>query len=304
MSHPSAPQTLQDLKAFDFQRILNEDPISHSLTILGSLGGSQAIVRIEKAPLDATAAPSFLRKDDGLIERVNLEQSTDIYTWFFGWLGENRPRDVKINVICPATETHVRKYSKQEYIMVHETPEVYEAAVKPYIAAFPPARTKWVDNILSGVSEQSKVLFSNASFLILPDMKWDLTTVSALYLMALVKDGSIRSLRDLRGEHIPILKGIRDEADRIVKEKWQLKPGSLRCYIHYQPSYYHFHVHIVNVNYQGGMLGMTVGQAHLLDDIISLLEIDPDIFQKMTLSYGLGDQHELLGRIQEAAVQT
>lgn len=33
----------------------------------------------------------------------------------------------------------------------------------------------------------------------------------------------------------------------------------------------HFHVHIVNANYQAGMIGMTVGQAHLLDDIISLV---------------------------------
>jgi hypothetical protein len=33
----------------------------------------------------------------------------------------------------------------------------------------------------------------------------------------------------------------------------------------------HFHVHIVNANYQAGMTGMTVGQAHLLDDIISLV---------------------------------
>jgi m7GpppX diphosphatase len=83
----------------------------------------------------------------------------------------------------------------------------------------------------------------------------------------------------------------------------------------------HFHVHIVNVNYQGGLLGMTVGQAHLLDDIISLvrttlpissgrgthahqqLEVDPGVFQKMSLTYGIGDQHELLDRIEEATVQ-
>jgi hypothetical protein len=32
----------------------------------------------------------------------------------------------------------------------------------------------------------------------------------------------------------------------------------------------HFHVHIVNAN-QAGMMGMSVGQAHLLDDIISLV---------------------------------
>ena len=33
-----------------------------------------------------------------------------------------------------------------------------------------------------------------------------------------------------------------------------------------------FHVHIVNAN-MNGLLGMTVGQAHLLDDIIALVGI-------------------------------
>jgi hypothetical protein len=32
----------------------------------------------------------------------------------------------------------------------------------------------------------------------------------------------------------------------------------------------HFHVHIVNANHLG-LMGMTVGQAHMLDDIISLV---------------------------------
>ena len=35
----------------------------------------------------------------------------------------------------------------------------------------------------------------------------------------------------------------------------------------------HFHVHILNANYQVGF-GMAVGQAHLLDDIITLVGID------------------------------
>jgi m7GpppX diphosphatase len=63
-------------------------------------------------------------------------------------------------------------------------------------------------------------------------------------------------------------------------------------------------------------MGMSVGQAHLLEDVISLvgfdnmtaisrfskfpqLELDeanpgtPGIFEKMTLTYGLGEQHGL-----------
>ncbi|KAJ3505420.1 hypothetical protein NLJ89_g7426 [Agrocybe chaxingu] len=267
MSHPASPKSLETLNNFSFERILHEDPITHSLTLLGTFPNQndvsakvQAIVRIEKTALSAEDSPRFFG-ENGLIRNVEVEESTDIYTWLFGWLKEERERDVKINVICPATEVHIRKYTTQERIIVHETPGLYEKHVKPYIDAFPPSRTKWVENILTGVSEQHKVLFSNPEFLILPDMKWDLKTVSSLYLVALVQDRTIRSL-------------------------------------------HHFHVHIVNVNYEGGLLGMAVGQAHLLDDVISMLEQDtgdgPGIFQRMTLTYTLGDQHGLYEALRES----
>ncbi|KAG6808451.1 hypothetical protein H0H93_016907, partial [Arthromyces matolae] len=162
--------------------------------------------------------------------------------------------------------------------MIRETPELYEKIVKPYIDSFPAERTQWVSNILLGHSEQSKILISKPPFLILPDMKWDGQTISSLYLLALVRDSSLRSLRDLRRKHVSLLKEIREDAVRVVWEKWgsvagrtgiRNPKGELRMYVHYQPSYYHFHVHIVNAN-QVGMLGVAVGQAHLLDDIISL----------------------------------
>ncbi|KAJ3571522.1 hypothetical protein NP233_g3702 [Leucocoprinus birnbaumii] len=303
MSHSAAPKTLEALRNFKFERILNEDSLTHSIIFLGSLpepegdGEVHAIIRLEKTALDPNQIPSIFHSLGG-VEKIELEQSTDIYTWMFGWLGQGREQDLKINIICPATE-----YSKQEQFIVRETPELYESVVKPYIDAFPPSRTQWVENILSGRSEQEKVLISNPDFMILPDMKWDLKTISSLYLVAIAQDRTIRSLRDLRKEHNVLLKSIRDEAAQIAYERWGLGKGSLRMFVHYQPSYYHFHVHIVNANYNG-LLGMSVGQAHLLDDIISLLEIDTDeslgVFQRMTLTYGLGDQHGLYQGLQAA----
>jgi len=162
-----------------------------------------------------------------------------------------------------------------------------------------------VENILQGFSEQSKVLYSSPEFLILPDMKWDLKTLTSLYLVALTQDRTIRSLRDLRKRHVGMLRSVQREAHRIVNEKWGLGKGALRMYVHYQPSYYHFHVHIVNTN-QTGNLGMAVGQAHLLDDIISLLEMEsmdgPGIFERLTLTYGLGDQHGLFEAMSAASL--
>jgi m7GpppX diphosphatase len=146
----------------------------------------------------------------------------------------------------------------------------------------------------------------------LPDFKWDLKDVNTLYLQAIVRHRTVKSLRDIRPKHLPMLKQIRTQA-YVTVQKWGLKQGDLRLYVHYQPSYCqsyclsafsnqtevqsdHFHVHIVQVNYSG-LSGANVGQAHLLDDIISLLEIDgdrePSIFERMTLSYTVGEYHGL-----------
>ncbi|KDQ60309.1 hypothetical protein JAAARDRAFT_67869 [Jaapia argillacea MUCL 33604] len=304
---------LESLRKFKLHRILNEDPSTHALTLLGSFDaedkeGSEptlSILRIEKTPLSAGDADRLVPS----LANVRFIENNDIYTWLFGWLEASSEKpDVKINIISPATDIHIRKYSAQRLIVVNETPELYERIVKPYIAAFPPSRTRWVTDILTGKTEAEKVLFKDDcpdyGYLILPDMKWDLTTVSSLYLVAIAFSSNIRSLRDLRKRHLGMLRSIKREAARVVKERWGVGRGGLRLFVHYQPSYYHFHVHIVNANYAGSM-GMTVGQAHLLDDIISLLEVDGEgdgrtILEGMTLTYGLGDQHGLFTAMEGA----
>jgi m7GpppX diphosphatase len=144
---------------------------------------------------------------------------------------------------------------------------LYQRIVKPYIDTFPPSRTQWfvslarplaplspstnhspvrfyrIDEIISGRSEAEKVLFRSPpsadpfGFLILPDMKWDLTNVASLYLVALMLGPDIKSLRDLNRSHIPVLRSIRREATNIVKSRWGLQATELRLYVHYQPSY-------------------------------------------------------------------
>jgi hypothetical protein len=94
-----------------------------------------------------------------------------------------------------------------------------------------------VDDILEGRSEQDKVLFSSEDFVLLPDMKWDLHTVQSLYLVAISRDPTLRSLRDLRSKHVPLLKEIRDVACNVTNQKFGISKGGLRMWIHYQPSY-------------------------------------------------------------------
>ncbi|KAF9266808.1 scavenger mRNA decapping enzyme [Marasmius fiardii PR-910] len=325
------------LKFFKYTRILNDEPEKCRLALLGTLPASwpdkidiitpnsderlQAIVRLEKTAFATECAEEIFHPEDAvaLIPKTRLIGSTDIYTWLAGWGSpsaseEKQPHgDVKISIVCPATELHVRKYSKQLSILVQETPTLYQQIVEPYISSFPAARTQWVTEILEGRAEQDKILFSSPEIIILPDMKWDLHTVGSLYLVAIIRGTHLRSLRDLRGEHVQLLKNIRDEAYKVAGDRWAIGKGGLRLFIHYQPSYYHFHVHIVNASYDSG-LGMIAGQAHLLEDVISLvytfsltsmnrihltsvflvkLEFNGGIFKALTLTYGLGEQHGL-----------
>ncbi|KAF8437910.1 scavenger mRNA decapping enzyme [Boletus edulis BED1] len=312
-----------DLDAFAFERILDESPNFHFLIVLGTFPVSQstfndnnsdanstgpsagtqtsvtrlpAILRIERTAFSPTFAD---RLSTGIVASTKRIGHTDIYAWWHGWLAhkvvEDMP-DVMIRVIFPATEVHIRKYTKQEQIMVTETPELYRTVVTPYMDAFPASRTQWVRDVLDGTAEADAVLCRTPHFLIMPDMKWDPNgPISSLYLLAIVADPTLRSLRDLRGgpnAHIDLLEEIREKAYDVVEVRWGLPKGALRMYVHYQPSYYHFHVHIVHAS-QNGMMGMAVGQAHLLEDIISMLKHSPNILAELTLTYGLGSQHGL-----------
>ncbi|KEI37901.1 uncharacterized protein L969DRAFT_51567, partial [Mixia osmundae IAM 14324] len=223
----------------------------------------------------------------------------DIYRWLLGWNDEqqDRPADVKLTLISPATETHIRKYSPQKLKVIVETPEMYRQVVLPYIQSFPPERIQWVYNILDHITESDTIVYEDASdeqgFVIVPDLKWDKTTISSLYLQCITRNRSLRSLRDLRPAHLPMLTQILSHGQRIAREKYGVPHGEIRMFVHYQPSYYHFHVHIVHLSSQVAQGG--TAQLHLLEDVIDNLRLhgDKEYYQNRTLTYLLGEQHGL-----------
>jgi len=93
MSHPAAPTSVDKLIKFNFERVINEDPVTHSLILLGTfpvvldqgdLGErARAIIRIEKTALAPDQAKSFFAGGDALVKRVVLEESTDIVCALF-----------------------------------------------------------------------------------------------------------------------------------------------------------------------------------------------------------------------------
>jgi m7GpppX diphosphatase len=84
----------------------------------------------------------------------------------------------------------------------------------------------------------------------------------------------------------------------------ELYPGvegdMLKFYIHYQPTYYHFHIHIVHVNLDAGATQAT-GKALGLENVISQLENlqggEDAGMHLLELTYTVGEASELWTQI-------
>lgn len=274
-----------------------------------------AILLMEKTHFTPAFVQSLSQGLEKNFARIDFIGQNDIYHWVFGWPGVDGDADpaCKMTLLCPATDELIAKYSATERRLIVETPHMYDTVTRPWIQSLPPSKTQWVHNILNGVSEQESVLYRDddpqRGFVLLPDMKWDRKTLSSLYMVALVRDASLTNMRDLTREHVPMLKEIQRVGARIAHEKFGLALPSadgsaspLRCYLHYMPTYFHLHVHLLSANFTTHP-GALVGQAQLLDDVISLLEMGVD-FRKRTLAYVLADGHKLLQALNEQGYAT
>lgn len=76
------------------------------------------------------------------------------------------------------------------------------------------------------------------------DLKWD-DELSTLYLIAITRK-KIKSIRDLNESHLPLLKNIKEAGTKAIFDKYGIPKTQLRIYFHYQPSYYHLHVHFTS----------------------------------------------------------
>ena len=249
--------------------------------MLGKINGEDALLVAERAafPSDTKTLEAF---HAALSDVQNLGDN-DIYRWYLASSGstEGAPPDLKLNLIYPCTEKHIRKYSPQEVRMVTETPAIYAKHVRPYMQKMrDEGRLNWVFNILDGRAEQEDVLLREAGpegadegFLLAPDLNWDKKTLKSLHLLALVYRRDIWSLRNLKKKHVSWLKHMRSMIlDATVKlYEGALETDQVKLYIHYQPTYYHFHVHVVHVMCEATST-QSVGKAFSLDNIISQLE--------------------------------
>merc|ERR1711924_328413 len=122
-------------------------------------------------------------------------------------------------------------------------------------------------------------------------------SVRDLYVLAICHRRDIHSLRDLRATHLPLLRNILVRGRAVIQETYGIQAKQLRVFVHYQPQFYHFHVHFTRVDNNNGC---QAERAHLLQEVIANLEADGDTYEKKTLLYRMRKNEKLMKKIREA----
>ncbi|KAL7530778.1 hypothetical protein ACHAXR_003669 [Thalassiosira sp. AJA248-18] len=186
------------------------------------------------------------------------------------------------------------------HVLIHETPEIYNTIVKPYIQSIVDSGSlSWIANVIEVKKEKERLLVNHDDFIIGIDTKWrshppPLTTPREewfnhpsavdLYCLGIVKQNDITCLRDLRKEHVSMLKEMTREGLDAIKKVYGVDEDQIRVFVHYQPQFYHFHVHFTRLENE---VGCSVERGHLLSDIIQNLEGDPDYYLKRVMTFKL-----------------
>ena len=220
----------------------------------------------------------------------------------------------KVELISPASERQIQRATPApKRVMIQETPTLYHTVAQPHIQSIIDGGSlSWIQNVIDGTKEKERLLLDSADgFVLNVDTKWrshqDAMTVPRsdwyqhpsvedLYCLAIVKDGSLRSLRDLTAAHLPLLQAILTQAPATIRTIYGVEVDQLRIFVHYHPQFYHFHVHFTRLENE---VGCQVERGHLLTDLIQNLQWRSDYYQQRTLTYKLPVTDQLYAKMEE-----
>ncbi|CAF3484988.1 unnamed protein product [Adineta steineri] len=275
-------------------RVLNENRETKRIVIEGQIEEGEGdekttksgILILDKEPFQFDEVLTLMKDNE---QQFKVDFINDIYRQYTV-AARSACNNVKSTFIYPATPLHVEKYSKKDFALVTETHRRYETIVLPYIEK-QQFNLQWVYNVLDGKSERERVLLDTDDFLLALNPSWDGTVNDSLHALAIVKPRNIRSIRDLKSEHLPLLQSVLEKSMNFFSSKYGLSSKNIRAFFHYPPSYYHLHIHFTAL--ANRICGVEVERARLLQDVIDHIQLQDDYYQTKTLYYKLATTNPL-----------
>jgi m7GpppX diphosphatase len=201
------------------------------------------------------------------MEILNQTMENDVYQKF------EATTKVKGELVVCKDPKKMKKYKKR---LVNETYEEYLQVLETR----DPAKDLWIYNIIDGTAEQDQILYSDEHFILIPSFTFDGKSVDKLHYLAIPRDKSLRTIRDLRAEHCPLLRHMKCLSLNALASHFHLREENLKIFFHYDPSTYHLHMHIVNLEH---MFGSSVEYSHEADLVVYNLELSSEYYKNVLL---------------------
>lgn len=326
MASETLPHRLESLAGFTVESVLNDGKESGVVALLGTFPGcaTGAVVKLSR-PSIPLGDPNGLAGAVTLVERAPYSGME--YGYYHGIMDPKWMKSLSVDVLYPGClvgETdenkatllakHVSRNTAQAPKLVRETFQMYEASHVPYITGIPSSAIGWVYKILNKEKEVERLLFDDPDpahgFVLNVDPKWTSHAAmdvpkaewhaksgkNEMYMLGLCHTKEVRSLRDLRAVHLPMLRNMLAKGTEIASATYGVPPEHLRCFVHYPPQFYHFHAHFTHVLVD---FGVATERAHLLEDVIENIERDGTHYGKVGLTMRMGERDGLWKRFQE-----
>ena len=298
----SIVRDITNFQGFKVNKVLMESAERKLMAIQGTFeqregdDGATAIVILEKSPFAADKIADILTTSSKLEQQFR----NDIYGLYDCFI----PSDLnptKANVIWPATQKHIDKWTSSPTYMIEETPALYNCVVLPFIES-EQFNNDWIRNLLEHKKETERIIYEDSDpetgFILAPDYKWNGEQIENLYCLAIVHKYGIKSIRDLTSKHLPLLRKLYIDAPKAIHQKYGIALSQLRIYLHYQPSYYHLHVHYSALQFQAP--GINCGKAHMLSTVIKNIERQSNYYARETLPFYIIQSTKMFGALEKA----
>lgn len=163
------------------------------------------------------------------------------------------------------------------------TPEIaFGDEMERYMEAQRRAMKKqWIFDIINGSAEKEFCLLETKDYIVLPDTEAP-NSATLLNWLVVFKDTSLRTIRDLKAEHVPMLRQCHEDCIRKICNITSFSRNNVVAYFHYLPSVFQLHLHVCAPS--GQYTTFDVYKIHPIENVISNLEQYPDYYRKTNIA--------------------
>ena len=300
----AVPAFSDTISNFAVEEMLRFEAGGRLAVVLGKLDGQDCVLELKQRA--ALADPRAL--EDALPKlKLALTNHSGAEYSYYAATDPTTGATYDLEAVWPAPERLVQRKRPAEICVVEETAEAYDRVVRPFAEA-QAAKIGWIDAVCALEKERERNLHACDAFVVNVDTKWsthgpfdaDRATwrgadwTRDLYLLAISKDASLKSMRDLRGPAgAGLCRAMRAALLRCAADVYGVPATKLRVFFHYQPQFYRLHAHCTRAEHTNP--GCECDRAHLLTTVAANLDLAPDYYARAPLTYKLRVGEKLHG---------